>query len=226
MATGDNRILTTHVGSLVRPPELTRYIEAIDRGEAVDQTAFDRCLADSVRDVVRRQAQAGIDIVSDGEFGKFRSWSFYVLDRLAGIEEREVEDGARGRPRPADVSGILCRIFSDPKAAEARHRGLRRAACIQGPGRGCEGYRDLQGRPEGYSGGGCVSAGGRSGERGAAPQERILQKRRGVSVQARRSPARGIPRDRRCRTDGADRRCVPALHVRRGLRRRRHRGLP
>ena len=98
MATSDDRILTTHVGSLVRPPELTRYIEAIDRGEAVDQTAFDRSLADSVRDVVRRQAQAGIDIVSDGEFGKFRSWSFYVLDRLAGIEEREVET-ARGAGR-------------------------------------------------------------------------------------------------------------------------------
>jgi 5-methyltetrahydropteroyltriglutamate--homocysteine methyltransferase len=70
---------------------LSRYIEAIDAGVKVDQQAFDRCLADSVTGVVRRQQQAGIDVVSDGEFGKFRSWSFYVLDRLGGIEERAIE---------------------------------------------------------------------------------------------------------------------------------------
>jgi len=86
-----DRILTTHVGSLVRPVELTRYIEAIDNGVEVDPAAFDRCLADSITAVVKRQQQAGVDIVSDGEFGKFRSWSFYVLDRLGGIEERAVE---------------------------------------------------------------------------------------------------------------------------------------
>jgi len=91
MAASSNRILTTHVGSLVRPPALTRYIEAIDNGVAIDRAAFDRCLADSVAEVVKRQQQAGVDIVSDGEFGKFRSWSFYVLDRLSGIEEQSVE---------------------------------------------------------------------------------------------------------------------------------------
>ena len=91
MPTSQDRILTTHVGSLVRPPELTRYIEAIDNGVKVDHAAFDRCLADSVADVIKRQQQAGVDVVSDGEFGKFRSWSFYVLDRLGGIEERAVE---------------------------------------------------------------------------------------------------------------------------------------
>jgi 5-methyltetrahydropteroyltriglutamate--homocysteine methyltransferase len=93
-----DRILTTHVGSLVRPPELTRYIEAIDNGVKVDAAAFDRCVADSVADVIERQQRAGVDIVSDGEFGKFRSWSFYVLDRLGGIEERAVET-ARGAGR-------------------------------------------------------------------------------------------------------------------------------
>src|ERR1700683_2794752 len=86
-----DRILTTHVGSLVRPPELTRYIEAIDGGVKVDQAAFDRCLSHSVAEVVKQQHDVGVDIVSDGEFGKFRSWSFYVLDRLGGIEERDIE---------------------------------------------------------------------------------------------------------------------------------------
>jgi 5-methyltetrahydropteroyltriglutamate--homocysteine methyltransferase len=98
MSISRDRILTTHVGSLVRPPELTRYIEAIDNGVKVDAAAFDRCVADSVADVIERQQQAGVDIVSDGEFGKFRSWSFYVLDRLGGIEERAVET-ARGAGR-------------------------------------------------------------------------------------------------------------------------------
>ena len=98
MPTSQDRILTTHVGSLVRPAELSRYIEAIDNGVKVDQAAFDRCLSASVAEVVKRQQQAGVDIVSDGEFGKFRSWSFYVLDRLGGIEEREIA-AARGAGR-------------------------------------------------------------------------------------------------------------------------------
>jgi len=93
-----DRIPTTHVGSLIRPLALSKYIEAIDNGVKVDQAAFDRCLSDSVAEVVKQQQQAGIDIVSDGEYGKFRSWSFYVLDRLSGIEERAVEM-ARGAGR-------------------------------------------------------------------------------------------------------------------------------
>jgi 5-methyltetrahydropteroyltriglutamate--homocysteine methyltransferase len=84
------RILTTHVGSLVRPPKVVQHIEAMENGLAVDRAAFDALLQQSVDDVVKRQQQAGIDIVSDGEYGKFRSWSFYVLDRLAGIEERDI----------------------------------------------------------------------------------------------------------------------------------------
>src|SRR5262249_36762737 len=84
------RILTTHVGSLVRPAKLVKYIEAMESGLAVDAQAFDALLRQSVHDVVRRQKRAGIDVVSDGEYGKFRSWSFYVLDRLGGIEERDL----------------------------------------------------------------------------------------------------------------------------------------
>jgi 5-methyltetrahydropteroyltriglutamate--homocysteine methyltransferase len=90
MPHGIDRILTTHVGSLVRPAKLVQHIEAIENGVAVDRQAFDALLQQSVDEVVQRQEQAGIDIVSDGEHGKFRSWSFYVLDRLDGIEERDI----------------------------------------------------------------------------------------------------------------------------------------
>ena len=88
----DNRIPTTHVGSLIRPPELLRYITAIEQGVAVDRAAFEAQLRRSVAEVVRRQAEAGIDIVSDGEFGKFRTWSAYVLERLGNIVEQDIDE--------------------------------------------------------------------------------------------------------------------------------------
>ena len=85
-----NRIPTTHVGSLIRPPELLRYIAAIEQGVAVDRAGFDAQLRRSVAEVVERQRKVGIDIVSDGEFGKLRTWSAYVLARLGNIEEQDV----------------------------------------------------------------------------------------------------------------------------------------
>ena len=94
----DNRILTTHVGSLARPDGLLDWMGAIDKHVAVDDAAFQAYLAKAVAEVVKQQEQHGVDIVSDGEFGKFRSWSFYVIDRLGGIEERAVTTpGGQGK---------------------------------------------------------------------------------------------------------------------------------
>jgi 5-methyltetrahydropteroyltriglutamate--homocysteine methyltransferase len=89
--TSENRILTTHVGSLARPKKLLDYIAAVGNDVAVDTGAFERCLKESVAEVVERQARAGVDIVSDGEFGKFRTWSAYIVNRLDGFEERNIE---------------------------------------------------------------------------------------------------------------------------------------
>jgi 5-methyltetrahydropteroyltriglutamate--homocysteine methyltransferase len=88
-----DRILTTHVGSLVRPDDLVTFLRAREAGEAYDEAAFDECLRRSVADVVRRQAETGIDIVSDGEFGKTQSWSRYIRDRLGGFEAKPVQGG-------------------------------------------------------------------------------------------------------------------------------------
>ena len=82
-----DRILTTHVGSLVRPDELIAYLRGVDAGEEIDRAAYHECLAQSVRDVVQRQRDAGIDVVSDGEYGK-SAWNYYVYERLGGIELR------------------------------------------------------------------------------------------------------------------------------------------
>ncbi len=81
------RIPTTHVGSLIRPPALIEFIKARVANQPYDRAAYEACLAESVRDVVKRQAETGIDIVSDGEFGKAH-WVRYVAERLSGVEAR------------------------------------------------------------------------------------------------------------------------------------------
>src|SRR5204863_708672 len=93
-----DRILTTHTGSLIRPPQLLEFVKARQAGQAIDQSAYEATLEDSVRDVVARQVEAGIDIPNDGEFGKSTSWSLYVLKRLSGFELR-VNPFARGADR-------------------------------------------------------------------------------------------------------------------------------
>ena len=79
-----DRILTTHVGSLPRSPELLAFLEAREMNQQLDQAAFEKCLAASVDEVVRNQVTAGIDSVCDGELGKI-SYTFYVRHRLSGI---------------------------------------------------------------------------------------------------------------------------------------------
>jgi 5-methyltetrahydropteroyltriglutamate--homocysteine methyltransferase len=83
-----DRLLTTHVGSLVRPPVFRTILERRRDGEHVDEADYQSALREAVIDVVRQQADAGIDIVSDGEFGKSITWAAYVLKRLAGLEHR------------------------------------------------------------------------------------------------------------------------------------------
>ena len=82
------RIQTTHVGSLVRPDELIAFLRQIDKKDpAYDEAAHMECLARSVQGVVAKQKEIGVDIVSDGEYGK-TAWNYYVYERLGGIELR------------------------------------------------------------------------------------------------------------------------------------------
>src|ERR1700716_3850520 len=99
MKRSTNRILTTHVGSIIRPPKLAEVIQARQR---FDEAAYQQILKDSVADVVKRQSQAGIDVVDDGEFGKSTSWSLYILKRLSGFEQRPIKPGADPFARGAD----------------------------------------------------------------------------------------------------------------------------
>jgi 5-methyltetrahydropteroyltriglutamate--homocysteine methyltransferase len=89
MPGSSDRILTSHVGSLVRPDELLAFIAKQQEGKPYDTAAYEECLRRSVADVVKKQIEAGVDIVSDGEYGKSISWSRYILDRIGGFEERQ-----------------------------------------------------------------------------------------------------------------------------------------
>src|SRR5207244_4473919 len=83
------RIPTTHVGSLPRPQEVVDLVFAEDRGEPVDRDEYERVVRDAVADRVRRQLEAGVDIVSDGEMSKI-GYATYVRHRLSGYEVGDV----------------------------------------------------------------------------------------------------------------------------------------
>jgi 5-methyltetrahydropteroyltriglutamate--homocysteine methyltransferase len=98
MKRSNERILTTHVGSLPRPPDLLEFLEAREAGRPIEQAAFDACLSDAVRQVVAKQVEAGLDSVCDGEFGKI-SYTFYVRHRLSGLGS--FRGGTHDAPPPA-----------------------------------------------------------------------------------------------------------------------------
>jgi len=84
MKLSTDRILTTHVGSLPRPPDLLTLLEARETSRAFEPEAFETRLAAAVQEVVAKQFAAGIDSVCDGEQSKI-SYTFYVRHRLSGI---------------------------------------------------------------------------------------------------------------------------------------------
>jgi 5-methyltetrahydropteroyltriglutamate--homocysteine methyltransferase len=103
MKRSSTRILTSHVGSLIRPPALQDFLRAKQAGKPYDEAAYQQCLTSSVAEVVRQQAEAGIDVPSDGEFGKSISWAQYALTRLSGFERRPIKlEAANPFKRGAD----------------------------------------------------------------------------------------------------------------------------
>jgi 5-methyltetrahydropteroyltriglutamate--homocysteine methyltransferase len=110
-------IRTTHAGSLIRPPALLEFIRPRQQGQPYDKQAYANCLRSSVAQVVRRQAEAGIHVVSDGEFGKSISWSQYALERLSGFERRAVRPEEHGFNRGADRARFA-EFYKELDAAE------------------------------------------------------------------------------------------------------------
>lgn len=114
-------IPTTHVGSLPRPADVTAFLFAAERGEPVDAEAFDAALADAVAEAVRRQVEAGISIVSDGEMSKI-SYATYIRDRITGF------DGDSPRNPPADLEAYPAFLARQAKGGGTP--SYRRPRCV------------------------------------------------------------------------------------------------
>lgn len=103
------KVKTTHVGSLPRTQEVVDFIFAREHDKPFDQTEFDACMTSACSETVRRQVEAGVDIVSDGETSKI-SYATYVKDRYTGFS------GDSDRNAPGDLKlfpGFLKRLADD-----------------------------------------------------------------------------------------------------------------
>ena len=117
MKRSTERILTTHTGSLPRPPDLAGMLDALDTSGAVDAAALEARVRRAVADIVRRQMDAGVDVVSDGEQGKV-GYSTYVRHRLTGF------GGQSGAAKRADWAD-----FPEAAARAQRRAAILRPAC-------------------------------------------------------------------------------------------------
>jgi 5-methyltetrahydropteroyltriglutamate--homocysteine methyltransferase len=122
--TSQERILTTHVGSLPRTDAVVALLERRENGIAFDKDEFDRAMQAAVADIVKRQVDIGIDAVSDGEASKI-SYATYVKDRLSGFSD----EGATESAKPH----LDLQPFPDLRAKMAVLNGKRRfkrVACV------------------------------------------------------------------------------------------------
>ena len=112
MLRSEERILTSHVGSLVRPVDVMKIMRAREQGATEDEAVSAKVLDTAVADVVREQQRIGIDIVNDGEFGK-NSFLGYVRSRLGGLEMRKTDPksffGLNARLRGGKLHAAIAR---------------------------------------------------------------------------------------------------------------------
>jgi 5-methyltetrahydropteroyltriglutamate--homocysteine methyltransferase len=121
MKASDRRILTTHVGSLPRSQAVTDVVFARERGEARDAAADDAVIARAVAEVVRRQAEVGIDVVSDGEMSKI-SYATYIAERFSGFEGDTPRDPGQDL---VEFPGLLRKLADRGSTAK-----YRRPRCV------------------------------------------------------------------------------------------------
>jgi 5-methyltetrahydropteroyltriglutamate--homocysteine methyltransferase len=137
MPQNTDRILTTHVGSLIRPPKLIEFWRLIEDGQPYDEAAFEACLAESVAEVVRQQAEVGIDVVSDGEFSKGVNWAFYIFKRLSGITVRAATAEEMADPMASMGGGrdhqAFPEFYAEYNAATGLAKRLGNRVVVNGP---------------------------------------------------------------------------------------------
>src|ERR1700760_4367339 len=145
-----DRILTTHVGSLIRPAKLIDFWRLIEDGKPYDEAAFEACLTESVADVVQQQAETGIDMVSDGEFSKGANWAFYVHKRLSGIAVRPATPEEAKDPMASMGGGrdhqAFAEFYAEYDAATGLGKRLGNPVVVNGPNKyfGPQVLRDIK----------------------------------------------------------------------------------
>jgi len=129
MQRSTKRFLTTHTGSLPRPEALIRAMFAKEEGVPVDAAALEARIRDAVAAVVKKQAEAGIDLVNDGEMSK-PSYATYIKDRLNGFS---------GTSQPLVYQDLVAfpdlarRVFGDPGRARRKTPGCNAPVSLRDP---------------------------------------------------------------------------------------------
>ena len=137
MAHNTDRILVTHVGSLIRPPKLVEHLRKIEGRQPYDEAAYESCLTESIAELVQQQAEAGVDIVSDGEFSKGVNWAFYIHSRLGGITVRPTTPEEAKDPMSSMFGGRdraeFPEFYREYDEASGLNKRLGRRIIINGP---------------------------------------------------------------------------------------------
>ena len=120
MRTSTERILTTHTGSLPRPADLVDALNAKELGQPYSPEALNQRVARAIKEVVQRQAQAGLDVINDGEHSKV-SWMAYARARLSGLTEIDSPVRFRGATRD---SLAFPAAYEDMKVMLAARSGM------------------------------------------------------------------------------------------------------
>ena len=140
MKRSTERFLTTHTGSLPRPPDLIKAMFAKEEGVPVEPRALSERIAQAVAEVVRKQAESGIDIVDDGEMSK-PSYATYIKDRLAGF-------GGEGNTFVyqdlAEFPSLAKRVFGDPGRSRRKTPACNAPIAVRDAGAAREDVAHLQ----------------------------------------------------------------------------------
>ena len=105
-------VRTTHTGSLPRPSEMLETMGAMATNQPYDSLAYEAALTKSIAEIVKKQVEAGIDVVSDGEYSK-PSFQHYIAERLEGFEARMPPGGLPVPTGPMGVGGRDAQLFPD-----------------------------------------------------------------------------------------------------------------
>lgn len=128
MQTSTDRFLTTHTGSLPRPPELLSFVQAMEFDEPVDPTAYESEVRSAVTAVVEKQVDVGVDVLNDGEMSK-PSYATYPKDRLTGFGGQSSVEELMGQAM--DLSDFP--DFADQMAALSRDVSRVKFVSCDGP---------------------------------------------------------------------------------------------